>query len=184
MLYIESAFSLILNIHSPTRHNSPGKKFPALITKMKLLLPVLSILPSVFGQYNYGGSDSSTSAPTVAAAAASATSGSSSAVQTVTVGNGGFKFSPESLTVAPGNSVVFQFYPGGHSVVQSSFDKPCAPLNASSFSSDTVATNSGPAVSRKLLYLDLVFVLLTPLSLKYLLCLLTVLTPFGFTVPK
>jgi plastocyanin len=149
---------------------------------MKLLLPLISALPSVLAQY-YGSSDSSTSA-SVAVAAASATASSSSSMQTIMVGNGGFKFSPDTLTVKPGNSVVFQFYPGGHSAVQSSFDKPCAPLNDSSFSSGTVNSDSGPAVSWKTRIVVFRFVSLTLRSRKSLLFLLIVPIPFGSTALK
>jgi plastocyanin len=67
-------------------------------------------------------------------------------MQTVSVGKNGFTFTPDSLVVAAGKQVVFQFYPGDHSVVQAAFDTPCQPANASSFGSGFVNSDSGPAV--------------------------------------
>lgn len=43
-------------------------------------------------------------------------------------GASALKFSPEKLTAAVGDMVQFQFRAGNHSVVQSSFDSPCAPI--------------------------------------------------------
>ena len=70
-----------------------------------------------------------------------------SSTQTITVGQNGLTFSPNSVVVAPGKSVVFQFYPGNHSLVEGSFDKPCQPLSSTSFYSGFVDSSSGPAVS-------------------------------------
>jgi len=47
--------------------------------------------------------------------------------------------------VAPGNNIVFQFYPGHHSVTQSSFSDPCHPLSANSIYSGFVDSSDGPA---------------------------------------
>jgi plastocyanin len=108
---------------------------------MAVLFYLLCALPLAFAQYGGG------SASTTSSAAASTTSSGASSVQTITVGQSGLKFSPESVVVAPGKSVVFQFYPGNHSVIQSAFDTPCAPANASAFFSGFVDSSSGPAVS-------------------------------------
>jgi len=53
-------------------------------------------------------------------------------VHVVQVGDkeGGLKFYPESLDVAVGEMVQFQFYPKNHSVAQSSFANPCQPQQA------------------------------------------------------
>ena len=65
------------------------------------------------------------------------------AVHTVTVGNGGLVFSPNNLTAAAGDTVVFSFYPSKHSVAQATFAKPCVPMDSSSFFSGAMATTSG-----------------------------------------
>ncbi|KAK7940944.1 uncharacterized protein PG986_013331 [Apiospora aurea] len=42
--------------------------------------------------------------------------------------NGQLRFEPESVVAAVGDIVEFQFHPKNHSVAQSSFAEPCAPL--------------------------------------------------------
>ncbi|KAM0563501.1 hypothetical protein ACHAPJ_001222 [Fusarium lateritium] len=54
-------------------------------------------------------------------------------VHVVKVGDGGLKFEPSQTKAAVGDIVEFHFYPGMHSVAQSSFKKPCEPLNSTSF---------------------------------------------------
>lgn len=44
--------------------------------------------------------------------------------------NGLLRFEPESVVAAVGDIVEFQFHPKNHSVAQSSFAEPCAPLAA------------------------------------------------------
>ncbi|RSL46169.1 hypothetical protein CEP54_013981 [Fusarium duplospermum] len=51
----------------------------------------------------------------------------------VKVGDGGLTFSPADLKAEVGDTVEFHFYKGTHSVAQSSFDKPCEPLNSTAF---------------------------------------------------
>ncbi|KAF9734748.1 hypothetical protein PMIN06_010489 [Paraphaeosphaeria minitans] len=73
------------------------------------------------------------SAPSSAAASAVATGGSSAgniATHVIQVGgpNGSTTFSPDNVKAAPGDMVQFQFHPKNHSVVQSTFDKPCVPI--------------------------------------------------------
>lgn len=70
-------------------------------------------------------------------------SAAAAANHVVKVGDGGLKFSPESTTAAVGDTVEFHFYPMAHSVAQSSFAKPCEPLNSTSFFSGPVAVSSG-----------------------------------------
>jgi len=106
-----------------------------------MLSALFLVVPAVLAQYGGGGS----SASSTSSAAASTTSSSSSSVQTVAVGQNGLSFSPNSLTVAPGKQVVFQFYPGGHSVAEGDPNNACQPANASSFWSGTINSNSGPA---------------------------------------
>jgi len=88
-------------------------------------------------QYDYASSSASTTA-TVASTA-------SNSIQTIAVGQNGLSFTPNSIVVSPGNQVVFQFYPGDHSVVQGSFNTPCLPASASAFYSGYVNSNNGPA---------------------------------------
>lgn len=50
------------------------------------------------------------------------------AQHTVEVGDDGkFIYNPDTVQAAVGDTVVFEFYPGGHSVAQSTFDNPCQP---------------------------------------------------------
>ncbi|KAL5385562.1 hypothetical protein DPSP01_004677 [Paraphaeosphaeria sporulosa] len=77
-------------------------------------------------------SETRSAAPNAAASAA-ATSGASAgniATHVIQVGgpNGSITFSPENVKAAPGDLVQFQFHPKNHSVVQSTFDKPCVPI--------------------------------------------------------
>ncbi|KIW04749.1 uncharacterized protein PV09_04475 [Verruconis gallopava] len=115
---------------------------------MKIQVTLWSFLlaPSL-AQYNYGASglSSTSSSTSTAKSQASATSSAAAEVQTVTLGQNGLKFSPESLVVSPGNKVVFEFYPGGHAVAQSSFQAPCVPQDASSIFSGFIDSSSGPA---------------------------------------
>ncbi|KAF2797171.1 Cupredoxin [Melanomma pulvis-pyrius CBS 109.77] len=46
----------------------------------------------------------------------------------VQVGAGGLTFSPSNVIAQPGDLVQFQFNPKNHSVVQSTFDNPCIPI--------------------------------------------------------
>ncbi|KAG4434040.1 hypothetical protein IFR05_010462 [Cadophora sp. M221] len=104
----------------------------------------LSLLPFTLGQ-DYGGSGSSgtKSSSTAVAAAASTTASASGSIHTVKVGDGGLVFSPDSMSAAIGDTVEFHFFPATHSVAQSSFAAPCAPLNDTSFFSGGVRTASG-----------------------------------------
>lgn len=70
---------------------------------------------------NAGGSPSSSTT--------TATSSSTAGVQTITLGDDNkLAFSPDSISADVGSTVEFQFYPPIHSVTQSSFNSPCAPL--------------------------------------------------------
>ena len=42
--------------------------------------------------------------------------------------NGDLTFTPNDIKAATGDMVQFHFYPKNHSVVQSTFDQPCQPL--------------------------------------------------------
>ncbi|KAK3348930.1 hypothetical protein B0T25DRAFT_581985 [Lasiosphaeria hispida] len=53
----------------------------------------------------------------------------------VTVGkNGQLKFDPETLDVKKGDTITYEYFARNHSVTQSSFDKPCVPLDNAIFS--------------------------------------------------
>lgn len=104
-------------------------------------------LPFVFGQ-NYGPPVSSSSA-----ASSSTTISSSGSVQTVTVAKGGgLNFTPDTLIVAPGSQVVFQFDSMAHSVTQSSFDQPCQPISPAGINSGFSTITSGPNVCKQSKY--------------------------------
>ncbi|KAF7513864.1 hypothetical protein GJ744_006478 [Endocarpon pusillum] len=65
-------------------------------------------------------------------------------VQVVQVSNmnASLKFYPEEIKAEPGSMVQFQFYPKNHTVTQSTFDKPCEPINR--IMSNVTGINSGP----------------------------------------
>ncbi|ORY80958.1 Cupredoxin [Protomyces lactucae-debilis] len=48
----------------------------------------------------------------------------------VSVGETDLTFNPDTINAAVGDRVMFVFYPKNHSVVQSTFDKPCVRLPA------------------------------------------------------
>lgn len=64
--------------------------------------------------------------------------GGAEGMHTVDVGEDGeWTFSPNSLKVAPGEKVPFEFYGSHHSVAQGSFANPCQPMSSTSFYSGT-----------------------------------------------
>jgi plastocyanin len=63
------------------------------------------------------------------------------AILDVDVGENGLVFSPDTLTAATGDTVVFYFYPGAHSVAQSTFASPCQPLSGGIWSGVFSPTN-------------------------------------------
>lgn len=93
---------------------------------------LLFALPFTNAQYGSNGASMTTSV------SSSTTASASSSTHTVDVGNNGFTFNPDTLTVSPGEKVEFHFFPQNHSVAQASFNNPCHPMNASSFSSGFV----------------------------------------------
>jgi plastocyanin len=64
-----------------------------------------------------------------------------------TTANKGLHFEPENVSANIGDIIQFHFMPKNHSVVQSSFDKPCEPLSTPSgiFSGFNFATQEGEA---------------------------------------
>lgn len=100
-----------------------------------------STLPVVLAALPVAFAASSTSS----AAATVATSASGKTVHVVAVGQSGLTFSPNAITAAVGDIVEFQFYPQAHSVAQSSFKAPCAPINDTAFFSGQIPSTSGMA---------------------------------------
>ncbi|USP73416.1 uncharacterized protein yc1106_00690 [Curvularia clavata] len=64
-----------------------------------------------------------------------------------TVANNGLHFEPENVVAQPGDIIEFHFLPKAHSVVQSSFAEPCAPLSTPDafFSGFNFNTTTGEA---------------------------------------
>ncbi|KAG8894879.1 hypothetical protein FRB99_000939 [Tulasnella sp. 403] len=73
-------------------------------------------------------------AKVVALAALSAPLASAAIIDVFVGGTGILKFTPESVTANVGDSVRFTFGPKNHTVTQSSFANPCAPLAGGFFS--------------------------------------------------
>lgn len=70
--------------------------------------------------------DSSSSA----SSSATATTGvPATSTHEVKVGSNGLNFDPDSLIASPGDLINFHFFASNHSVAESSFDKPCQPLD-------------------------------------------------------
>ncbi|CAA9960747.1 hypothetical protein PTMSG1_04131 [Pyrenophora teres f. maculata] len=71
--------------------------------------------------------------------------------------NGSLVFLPADIQAAAGDLVQFQFYPKNHSVVQSTFDNPCVPIQnimpnkTDAFFSGFMPTNASAAASKNLL---------------------------------
>ncbi|KAH7401181.1 Cupredoxin [Pyrenochaeta sp. MPI-SDFR-AT-0127] len=71
--------------------------------------------------------------------------------------NGSLAFYPNSVKAAPGDLVQFQFHPKNHSVVQSTFDNPCIPIQniqankTDAFYSGFMPTNASFAATSQVL---------------------------------
>ncbi|KAF1844285.1 Cupredoxin [Cucurbitaria berberidis CBS 394.84] len=71
--------------------------------------------------------------------------------------NGSLAFYPNSIKAAPGDLVQFQFHPKNHSVVQSTFDNPCVPIQniqankTDAFFSGFMPSNASTAAASKAL---------------------------------
>jgi plastocyanin len=61
---------------------------------------------------------------------ASSTASSASALQTVTVGEFGLRFTPEVIEAPAGGKIVFKFFPAAHSITQGDFSSPCQPASS------------------------------------------------------
>ncbi|KAJ5537455.1 cupredoxin [Penicillium frequentans] len=96
----------------------------------------------------YGGGDSSMNTESLSSTqstSSSSTQATANPVQSINVGEDGFTFSPDTLTVSPGDKVEFHFFPGDHSVTQASFTNPCHPLSDRSIFSGFVSTTNSEA---------------------------------------
>ena len=81
-----------------------------MILRRRRLLGASALLSSLFG---------------VGLAAYSDTTSSTPAIHTVAVGSNGFSYNPNTTIAAPGDIVVFQFYPTNHSVIRAEYtDSP------------------------------------------------------------
>jgi plastocyanin len=60
----------------------------------------------------------------------------------IAVGQGGNGFSPAIITASVGDVIEFVFYNNTHSVVQSTVDDPCTPMEGGFFSGEVSADNS------------------------------------------
>ncbi|KAJ6112308.1 Cupredoxin [Penicillium sp. IBT 18751x] len=111
------------------------------MAKMLQFIVTLFWLPVINAQY--GGDQGSTTptAPSTTQSSSSIARSGTKGVQSVDVGEHGLTFSPDTLTVSPGDKVEFHFYPGNHSVTQASFANPCHPLNDASVFSGFVPTS-------------------------------------------
>jgi len=112
-----------------------------LLNALLVLVPLPLVIAQGYGDPPSGATTSSTTSP-------SPTNSAATGVQTIAVGKDGLAFTPNTLTAAAGTTVEFHFYPQTHSVAQSSFESPCAPINASAFFSGgfTVASGQSPNV--------------------------------------
>jgi len=61
----------------------------------------------------------------------------------IAVGMGGLKFTPNSITAAVGDELVFSFYPANHSVATGDFKSGCTPSTSGGFFSGFVPTPAG-----------------------------------------
>ena len=66
---------------------------------------------------------------------------------TVVAGLAGLHFDPDNVVANIGDIVEYHYLPKNHSVVQSSFDKPCVPINNQAIFSGFVPVTTGQSVS-------------------------------------
>lgn len=84
-----------------------------------------------------------TSASSTNTAVPSKTVGLTGVTHTVAVGRGGLKFDPDNVVAEIGDIVEWHYLPANHSVVRSSFDKPCQPQNDRAFNSGFFPIKAG-----------------------------------------
>ncbi|KAG9376600.1 hypothetical protein A1F94_013147 [Pyrenophora tritici-repentis] len=87
-------------------------------------------------------------------AASAMASAAMAAEHIVAVGDktGNIVFMPETVTAAQGDTVVFHFWPKNHSVVQSTFAKPCEPMADGMWSGFVPTTDTEKAASTSFTY--------------------------------
>lgn len=89
------------------------------------------------------------SSSTTSSSATATTGIPATSTSDVKVGSNGLNFDPDSLTASPGDLINFHFYASNHSVAQSSFDKPCQPLDGGSGIFSGFFTSSGKDEARQ-----------------------------------
>ncbi|KAB5551036.1 plastocyanin-like domain-containing protein [Coniochaeta sp. 2T2.1] len=88
-------------------------------------------------------SSSTTTATSTTTSTPSKTFTLTGVTHTVAVGRGGLKFDPDNVVAQIGDVVEWHYLPANHSVAQSSFDRPCQPLNEHAFNSNFFPTKEG-----------------------------------------
>jgi plastocyanin len=102
----------------------------------------LSTLPLAFAYYPTANGTATPIRPPPPAG-----TGAGKPVQTVTVGQNGLTFTPDTIYAKDGEEVVFEFFPKNHTVVQADFKKPCEPIPGRGiFSGFRFNTTEGKAV--------------------------------------
>jgi plastocyanin len=109
-------FSVGASKKKPISSSKSSPQTPRIMRSHLLPLATLALLAHA--------DDSSTSTSTSTSTGVPATY-----THEVKVGSNGLKFEPDTLTASPGDLINFHFYAANHSVAQSSFDKPCQPLD-------------------------------------------------------
>jgi plastocyanin len=66
---------------------------------------------------------------------------------TVVAGLAGLHFDPDNVVANVGDIVEYHYLPKNHSVAQSSFEKPCIPINNQAIFSGFIPVTSGQSVS-------------------------------------
>lgn len=126
-----AALSAVSALPAPANHvtTSYGSPEPTAINQAKVAVSS-SISTTTTASSTY------TSAP-------SKTVSLTGVTHTVAVGRGGLKFDPDNVVAEIGDIVEWHYVPANHSVVQSSFDNPCHPLDGHAFNSGFFPTKEG-----------------------------------------
>ncbi|KZV95967.1 Cupredoxin [Exidia glandulosa HHB12029] len=69
-----------------------------------------------------------TAAPAASTPATGGTTATTGSQIVIEVGNGGLTFTPDRATAKKGDTIIFHFAAGNHTVTQSTFAAPCAPM--------------------------------------------------------
>ncbi|PGH03433.1 hypothetical protein AJ80_08681 [Polytolypa hystricis UAMH7299] len=100
------------------------------------------LLPAAFAQHDNGGDENGTANTTIVTSDGAGTQ-TQSGDHVIQVGDGGFVFTPDTVTAAVGDKIQFVFHPMNHSVVRSTFDDPCVPTTEGTIFSGFVPVDSG-----------------------------------------